>query len=372
MSHKQRTREDNNMRVGIVGLPGSGKTTLFRALTRGTVKIEPYGSDKPNIGVVSVPDERIDFFAREYNPKKVTYASIEFVDGAARIHSEDGKTRFGSDFFQDVRQVDALVNVVRGFITASGDKPNAIQDVNTLNDELLLADLQQVETRMQRVEKQTHGLRKGVSTPATIELELLERVKSLLESGKSLKTVEFAADEERTLRGYDFLTMKPVVAVLNIAESDIGSDSAAVSEFREFCNTAGIPQVALCAELERQVSELPDDEETLFLQELGIGEPARNVLIRECYKALGLISFITAGEPEVRAWTLKTGSKVIDAAATIHSDLARGFIRAEVANAKTVMEAGGWEAAKAKGIVELHGKDYLMHDGDVIYIRFKV
>ena len=360
------------MKVGIVGLPSSGKTTLFKALTRGTVRTDSSQTGKANIGVVSVPDHRIDYFAKQYNPKKITYASIEFIDGAARIAQDQGRTKFGSDFFADVRQVDTLVHVVRGFTNLAGDPPSPVQDVQTLNDELLLSDLQLVENRIERIEKQLHGVKKGATTPATIEMELMERIKTSLEEGGSLKAIEFTPDEEKALRNYDFLTLKPMIVVLNISESGITAPSEQAKALKDFCAEAGIQEIELCAEVEMEVSELSDEEESEFLQSMGISEPARNVLIQECYKLLGLISFITAGEPEVRAWTLRDGSKAVDAAGTIHSDLARGFIRAEIANFRDVEAAGGWEAAKQQGIVQLQGKEYIVQDGDVMYIRFKV
>jgi len=360
------------MKVGIVGLPGSGKTTLFRALTRGTVKTDDFGGGKPHVGVVQVPDPRIDYFVQEYKPKKITYASIEFIDGAARIAHDDTRARFGSDFFADVRQVDALVHVIRGFTSPEGDPPNPVADAQMLSDELVLADLGLVENRMERVEKQLHGVKKGTTTPATIEMALLERLKALLEEGNSLKAMEFTSDEEKALRGYDFLTLKPMILVLNIAESEIGAGGAAVDAFHGYCDQSELSGFDLCAKVEMEVAELSDEEEAEFLASMGIEAPARNVLIQACYEALGLISFITAGEPEVRAWTLRVGSKAVEAAGTIHSDLARGFIRAEIANFTDVQAAGGWEAAKQKGITQLQGKDYIMQDGDVIYIRFKV
>jgi GTP-binding protein YchF len=354
----------------VRGLKKTGKTTLFRALTRGTVKTDDFG--EAHVGVVRVPDPRIDYFAAEYKPKKTTYANIEFIDGAAKIAQEDSRTKFGSDFFADVRQVDALVHVVRGFESATGDAPNPTSDAQALNDELLLADLQMVENRMERIEKQLHGVKKGATTPATIEMALLERMKGLLEEGKSLKAVEFTPDEEKSIRGYDFLTLKPMMLMLNIPEEEIGETSETAQRFNAYCEDSGIPCFTLCAKVEMEVAELSDEEEAEFLSSMGIAEPARNVLIQACYRALGLISFITAGEPEVRAWTLKDGSKAVEAAGTIHSDLARGFIRMEVANFKDVEAAGGWEAAKQKGIVQLQGKEYVMQDGDVVYIRFKV
>lgn len=360
------------MKVGIVGLPSTGKTTLFKALTRGTVKIEPFGSNKPNVGVVNVPDSRIDYFVAQYNPKKITYASIEFIDGAARISSDSGKTKYSSDFFSDIRQVDALVHVVRGFDGQAGEKPTPIQDLQSLTDELLLADLQLVENRIEKVEKQLHGVKKGTTTPATLEMELLKRIEAALEDGKPITTVEMSADEEKSIRNYDFLTLKTMIIVLNIPEGQIGSPTEETIKFRKICEESGLFEIELCANVEMEVSELSDEEEAEFLESLGITEPARNALIKECYKALGLISFITAGEPEVRAWTIKANSKAVEAAGAIHSDIARGFIRAEIANFEEVKAAGSWEDAKQQGIVQLQGKDYIIQDGDVLYIRFKI
>lgn len=358
------------MKVGIVGLPGSGKTMLFRALTRGTIKTEH--STKANIGVVSVPDKRIDYFAAQYNPKKITYASIEYIDGAAKIEHDGGHTKFGSDFFADVRQVDALVPVLRGFDDINGDNPTPGADFQKLIDELVIADLQMIENRMARVEKQLHGVKKGTTTPATVEMDFLERVKNCLEEGGLMKSIDMDSEEEKMIRGYDFLTTKPMIAVLNIPEDRIDTPNDSDMEFMKQCEDMGVRCIKLCVELEMEVSQLSDEEEKEFLESMNISEPARNVLINECYTLLGLISFITAGEPEVRAWTLKAGSKAVEAAGTIHSDIARGFIRAEIANFKEIEEVGSWEIAKQKNIVQLQGKDYIIQDGDVLYIRFKV
>jgi len=358
------------MKVGIVGLPGSGKTTLFRALTRGTIRTEH--STKANVGVVSVPDSRIDYFAAQYNPKKITYASIEYIDGAAKIEHEGGHTKFGSDFFADVRQVDALVPVIRGFDDVAGESPSPVADFQKLIDELVISDLQMIENRLFRVEKQLHGVKKGTTTPATVEIDFLERVKACLEEGGLMRSLNMDAEEEKMIRGYDFLTTKPMVAVLNIPEERISAPSDADTEFLKQCEDMGVRGIRLCVELEMEVSQLSDEDEAEFLTSMNISEPARNVLINECYTLLGLISFITAGEPEVRAWTLRAGSRAVEAAGTIHSDIARGFIRAEVANFKDIEVVGSWEVAKTKNIVQLQGKDYIIQDGDVLYIRFKI
>lgn len=359
------------MKVGIVGLPAAGKTTLFKALTRGTVRVDPHDT-KAHVGVVNVPDARLDFFIEEFHPKKVSRASIEFIDGAARIAGDDGKPKFGWEFFADVRQVDMLVHIVRGFTSQAGDAPTPVQDLQTLSDELVLADMQLVENRIERVEKQLHGVKKGTTTPATIETALLERMRAHLEQGQSLQTLDMTPEDEKAIRGYDLLSLKSIIAVLNIPESEIGSPGSETLAFRKYCEQAGISAIELCAEVEMEVAELSDEEEAEFLESMGIHEPARNVLIRECYKELGLISFLTVGEPEVRAWTLKAGSKAVEAAGAIHSDLARGFIRAEIAGYDEVIAAGGWETARKSGVTHLEGKDYVMQDGDIVYIRFKV
>ena len=363
-----------DMNVGIVGLPSCGKTTLFRALTRGAVHTDSLGSQsgKANVGVITVPDRRLDYLAAKYNPKKVTHASIEFVDGAARVAQDGGRTRFGTDFFADVRQVDALAHVVRAFPGPAGEPPTPVKDVQALGDELVLADLLVVESRIERVEKQLHGVKKGTTTPATIEMDLLERLKSALEDEGSLTGVELTHDEERSIRSYDFLTLKPRIAVLNVPEAEIGTPGEETVRFREFCGGASIPEIELCAEVEMEVSQFSEEEEAEFLASMGIAEPARNRLIRECYGALGLISFFTISEPEVRAWTIRGGSKAIDAAGTVHSDMARGFIRAEVAAFTDVEDSGGWEEAKRSGQVHLQGKEYVVQDGDIIYVRFHV
>ena len=359
------------MKVGIVGLSSSGKTTLFRALTRGTVRTEDHGGTA-NVGVVTVPDRRVDFMAEEYKPKKITHASIEFIDGAARVTTDNGRAHFGSEFFADVRQVDALAHVVRAFEMPGADPPSPIQDLQTLSDELTIADLQIVENRMERLEKQLHGVKKGAVTPATIEAAILERVRERLEAGKAPKLTDFSAEEEKAVRGYEFLTLNPTIAVLNIPEDEITAPSETTREFATHCDAAGIPHVALCAEFEMEAAELSDEEESEFLKSMGIERPGRDVLIPKCYAALGVISFITAGPPEARAWTLKQGSTAQDAAGTVHTDMARGFIRAEVASFADVESAGGWEAAKQQGLMHLQGKDYIVQDGDVICIRFKV
>lgn len=357
------------MKVGIIGVPECGKTTLFQALTRCQVSVQPFGSTKANIGVVSVPDERVDYFSKQYNPKKITYAPIEFIDAATKIGS--GGKQFGADFFADVKKSEAIVIVTRGFVNKIGESPNAIGELSTILDEILLADLTLIDTRMQRVEKQLHGAKKGNLGSAGQEMDFLNRLQACLEEGKKLMTLEYTEEELKTIRNYDFLTLRDVIAVLNVSEDELASPTEITTSFNSFCEEAGIPSLVLCASIEMEVSQLSDEEEKEFLSSMGIGEPARNVLIKKTYDTLGLISFITAGEPEVRAWTIKKGCTALEAAGTIHSDIAHGFIRAEVANFVDILPVETWEAAKAQGIVKLYGKEYIMQDGDVVFIRAK-
>ena len=358
------------MKVGITGLPGSGKTTVFGALTRGKVSIQPFGSTKPNIGVVNVPDPRIDYFAKQYNPKKITYAPIEFTDPASKINVAAAGVKFGAEFFSDIKKSDAIVVIVRGFDNEIGEKPDPIGDLSTITEEILLADLTLIDTRKERVEKSLHSAKKGTAN-GQWELDLLNRLQKCLDEGNKLKTLEFTKDEAIVVRNYDFLTTREIIAVLNVSEDEIATPTSITSDFNKYCDENNIPHLVLCGIIEKEVSELSDEEEKEFLADYGIETPARNALIQKTYDVLGLISFITAGEPEVRAWTIHKGDTAIDAAATIHTDIAKGFIRAEVANFEEILPVGTWEKAKQEGIVKLQVKEYVMHDGDVVFIRNK-
>lgn len=358
------------MKVGITGLPASGKTTVFAALTRGKINLQPYGSTKPNIGVVNVPDERIDYFAKQYNPKKITYAPIEFTDPASKINMAQAGVKFGAEFFTDIKKSDAIVVIVRGFTNDLGEAPDPVGDLSTITEEILLADLTLIDTRKERVEKSMHSAKKGTSN-AGWEMDLLNRLQSCLDEGNKLKTLEFTNDEAIVVKNYDFLTTREIIAVLNVSEDEIAIPSEITDNFNKYCEENNLPHLVLCGSVEKEVSELSDEEEKEFLADFGIKTPARNALIQKTYDTLGLISFITAGEPEVRAWTIKKGDTAIDAAAAIHTDIAKGFIRAEVANFEEILPVGTWEKAKSEGIVKLQGKEYVMKDGDVVFIRNK-
>lgn len=359
------------MKVGIVGLQQAGKTTLFRAITQGQAPIDEYGG-KANIGVVAVPDERMDWLVEINHPKKITPATIEFIDGAAKIGGEQ-RGKFGSDFFEDVRQVDALLHVVRTYESAAGDAPTPVKDARDLTEELVLADLQSVESRIVRIEKSLHSTKKDATTPQTMERDLLVSLKDAFEGGKLVHTLGLTPDQDKLVHGYDFMSMKPQIIIANITEDQIGQpDTAALTELRAYCEESKIPMIALSAKVEAEVGELPADEQKEYLEALGLEEPARDRLIHETYRSLGLISFYTAGEPEVKAYSIAEGTSVVDAAGKIHSDLARGFIRAEIGHYDDVRAAGGWEEAKRANKVGLFMKDYVVQNGDIVYIRFKV
>ncbi|MEN6521840.1 MAG: DUF933 domain-containing protein [Armatimonadota bacterium] len=359
------------MKVGIVGLQQTGKTTLFKAITQGQAPVDEYGG-KANIGVVAVPDERFDWLVETNHPKKITPATIEVIDGAAKI-GDDQRGRFGSDFFQDVRAADALIHIVRAFTSPAGEAPTPVKDARALNEELLLADLQSVETRIARVEKSLHGTKKDATTPQTMERDFLNQIKDAMEEGKSLASLNMTPDQEKMVHGYDFMSQKPQIVVANITEDEIGNtENEAVKELQAYCDESGIPMLVLSAKVEAEVAELPAEEQKEYLEALGLEKPARYRLINETYSSLGLISFYTAGEPEVKAYSITKGTTVVDAAGKIHSDIARGFIRAEVGHFDDVKAAGGWDEAKRAGKVELYMKDYIVQNGDIMYIRFKV
>ena len=366
------------MKAGIVGMPRTGKTSLFRALTHGAAHEESHGAHGEHIltGVVRVPDERFDFLVDHYRPKKATPATIEFVDGAGRVAEEERGTKIGKDFFADVRTVDALVNVVRCFTNppAGIDAPaEPVREAEILQEEFILSDLQLVETRLTKLEKALISIRHGTVTPETIERDLLLTLKETLEAGKPVSAAGLTPDQEKELRGYDFVSLKPLVVVANIGEQQlIGAPSAELSSLRSHCESQRLSVAEICARLEMEIAELPEDEQAEYLEAMGLPEPAVGKVVHEIYRALGLCSFFTMNGNEIRAWTLPENSHVIEAAEKIHSDMARGFIRAEIAHFEDIKRTGSLEAAKQAGLVEVHGREYVVRDGDVVYVRFKV
>jgi len=363
------------LKVGIIGLPQSGKTSLFYALTRGEGSAAGGGRDAL-VGVVPVPDPRYDFAVDLFHPKKRTPASIEFTDGAAQVGSStSGGQKFGSDFFVGIRSVDAIVQVVRAFDSPlHADAANPLREAAAISEELLLSDIQVIENRLERIKKQLSTRKGGAVVPEVFEQEVLLKLKAVLDEFQPLRTVALTEDEKRIIKNFDFLTAKPVIVVANIAESDLdkGEGLPLLAPLKAECAEHGVLFMALCAAAEQEVAALAPEEQGEFLAALGIAEPARDRLIRAAYAALGVMSFFTVGEDEVRAWTIPAGSNALTAAGRIHSDLARGFIRAEVMAFKDLIAANGWDAAKAAGKLRLEAKDYPVLDGDILHVRFKV
>jgi ribosome-binding ATPase len=344
-------------RVGILGLPQSGKTTLFEILMQGAGAAAPPGaSARDRVGVLKVPDPRIDRLSAMFQPKKTTYAQIQFVDSAAAGHGKPGK---GTDLFAGVRQCDALVAVVRDFenpAVPSEKGVDAARDLRDLEAELVFNDLAIAETRLERIEKE---LRIG-KKEAAAEGAALARCKEALEAETPLRQVDFTPEETRLLRGFQFLTLKPLVVILN---QDDGATRQPPALGR------GALGVALRALTEREIVSLPPEERAAFREELGVKEDGLTLVIRACYELLGLVSFFTVGPDEVRAWEIARGDTAVDAAGAIHSDLARGFIRAEVIAYEQLVELGGLAKAREKGVLRLEGRDYRVQDGDCIEIR---
>ncbi len=363
------------MRVGIIGLPETGKTTLFNALTRMTRSTAPTGGSRREAAVttVPVPDERFDFAVNLFHPKKQTPAAIEFVDDAAPFGTGE-QSKFGADFFEGLRKVDALALVVRAF---ESDYPPAPEgglhpgrDIQLVLEEMLLADMSLIETRLERIEKALKTRKAGAPAPEQLEKEILAKLQAHMDDGKPLRTLTLTPDEIRATRSFAFLTEKPVMVVANIGENAIGEvNDPLLNEAVKACAAEGLPCVALCARAEEEVSQLGPDEEREYLDALGIEAPARIRLIQLAYDTLGLMSFFTVGEDEVRAWTVEKGATAGQSAGKIHSDLERYFIRAEVLEFPKLMEVGSWEAAKP--LLHLEMKDYPVKDGDILHIRAK-
>lgn len=361
------------MKVGLIGLPEVGKTTLYNALTRQSAAVHSFGahSIEVNLGTIPVPDERFDFAVEVCHPKKQVPATIEITDGGARISLEEKREKFGADFFAGVRTMDTLVLVIRAFSSdALPDPPGGIdprRDAIKIGEELLLADLTVIEGRLERLEK--NRLMKRQTPAEAVEQQTLTKVKDHLESLQPIRTLELTADEERSVRSFAFVSGKPLILVANLGEDDLGGEPDVTAGLRQFAAESGLPLVELCAKVEMEVSQMDPAEEREFLQAMGIEEPARDRLIRAAYSALGYMSFFTVGEDEVRAWTIRKGSTAVEAAGRIHTDIARTFIRAEVMAFDDFRAAGTWDAAKQAGKMRLEGKEYVVKDGEIVHIR---
>ena len=365
------------MKLGIVGLPNVGKSTLFNSLTKAGAESAnyPFCTIDPNVGVVAVPDERLKLLADLYHSAKVTPAVIEFVDIAGLVKGASKGEGLGNQFLANIREVDAIVHVVRCFedgnVIHVDGSVDPVRDIETINLELIFSDLEILERRIAKTSK-------GARNDKTLakELDLLSRIKEHLEAEKLAITFQTEdEDEQAWLASYNLLTGKPVIFVANVAEDDLADDGASnhyVQEVREYAQETGSGVFVICAQIEEEISELEEDEKAMFLEDLGLKESGLEKLIRASYDLLGLMSYLTAGETETRAWTIKKGTKAPQAAGKIHSDFERGFIRAEVVNYKDLLDCGSLSAAKEKGLVGLEGKEYVVQDGDVILFRFNV